>query len=297
MPSAFTTTSESDAPSATHSSPGFVGCHASADGDDSGAPPVHECSACKRSLAADAFNRTQLVKGAGKQRCRECVEAAEKATAGEKTARDEAAITESVTQSVTASVTETVTASVTESVTESVTASVTESVTAQLTAQLTALAAERDAALEKNKRNVEKAKANLTKLSAERNELKDQLAAKVSEAAALRESVEQAGKAEGAAAAAGRAAEAEAKAEAEEMVRLEAEVAVRARAEAEAAAEEAWSSGAWRTPSSLPWDLIEALQAEMARRFRLFCDLPNPCAGAARAFCMFVVAATFMSPI
>lgn len=42
----------------------------------------HECCACKKSLRADAFNRNQLSKGPGKQRCRECVAVAEEATAG-----------------------------------------------------------------------------------------------------------------------------------------------------------------------------------------------------------------------
>ena len=37
----------------------------------------HECSACAKKQVASAFNRTQLSKGPGKQRCRACVEAAE----------------------------------------------------------------------------------------------------------------------------------------------------------------------------------------------------------------------------
>jgi hypothetical protein len=43
-----------------------------------GAEGEHQpCAACSRSLSASLFNRTQLSKGPGKQRCRECVEAAE----------------------------------------------------------------------------------------------------------------------------------------------------------------------------------------------------------------------------
>eukprot|EP00935_MAST-01C_sp_MAST-1C-sp1_P001932 g1932.t1 len=42
-------------------------------------PELHECARCKQSLPADAFNKNQLRnKGPGKQRCKECVAAAEK---------------------------------------------------------------------------------------------------------------------------------------------------------------------------------------------------------------------------
>ena len=46
----------------------------------------HECSACKKSLPAAAFSRSNLSKGPGKQRCSECVAEAEKANvnAGDK---------------------------------------------------------------------------------------------------------------------------------------------------------------------------------------------------------------------
>ena len=53
-----------------------------------------ECAACKRQLGADAYNRTQLSKGAGKQRCRECVEAAEKSAASASNEKKEAALEE-----------------------------------------------------------------------------------------------------------------------------------------------------------------------------------------------------------
>ena len=43
-----------------------------------GEPLEHVCSACKKSLPASAFNRTQLNKGAEKQRCQTCVSSAEK---------------------------------------------------------------------------------------------------------------------------------------------------------------------------------------------------------------------------
>jgi len=54
----------------------------------------HECSACKRALGPDAFNRTQLCKGPGKMRCRECVEKAEKETAGARSADQQAQLEE-----------------------------------------------------------------------------------------------------------------------------------------------------------------------------------------------------------
>lgn len=57
-------------------------------------PQTQTCSACNKALPADAFNRTQLVKGAGKQRCRECVDKAEQASAAESTVKKDAAIEE-----------------------------------------------------------------------------------------------------------------------------------------------------------------------------------------------------------
>ena len=58
-------------------------------------PELHECASCKKSLAADKFNRTQLVqKGPGKQRCRECVEKAEASTAGAAKEKQDAGIEE-----------------------------------------------------------------------------------------------------------------------------------------------------------------------------------------------------------
>lgn len=42
---------------------------------------VHPCSACSKSLPASSFNRNQLNKGEGKQRCKECVQIAEMAAA------------------------------------------------------------------------------------------------------------------------------------------------------------------------------------------------------------------------
>ena len=47
-------------------------------GDDADAPAAtHECAACKRSRPADAFSNKQLKqKGPGKQKCRECCDAA-----------------------------------------------------------------------------------------------------------------------------------------------------------------------------------------------------------------------------
>ena len=58
------------------------------------APATHECSACLKQLPSDAFNRTQLVKGAGKQRCRECVEASEKASGDAAAQKQDAGIEE-----------------------------------------------------------------------------------------------------------------------------------------------------------------------------------------------------------
>jgi hypothetical protein len=47
-------------------------------GDDADAPAAtHECAACKRVRPADAFSNKQLKqKGPGKQKCRECCDAA-----------------------------------------------------------------------------------------------------------------------------------------------------------------------------------------------------------------------------
>ena len=48
-------------------------------GDDASA--THECAACKQALPAAAYSRAQLTqKGPSKQRCRECLDAAEKET-------------------------------------------------------------------------------------------------------------------------------------------------------------------------------------------------------------------------
>ena len=58
------------------------------------APQLHACATCAKELSADAFNRTQLSKGAGKQRCRACVEKAEATSASESTEKKEAAIEE-----------------------------------------------------------------------------------------------------------------------------------------------------------------------------------------------------------
>ena len=64
------------------------------DGGQAQQQQKHECAACKRQLGADAYNRTQLSKGAGKQRCRECVEAAEKSAASASNEKKEAALEE-----------------------------------------------------------------------------------------------------------------------------------------------------------------------------------------------------------
>lgn len=53
-----------------------------------------QCSACSRQLPVASFNRTQLSKGAGKQRCRECVEAAEAEAAGSVAKAQDAALEE-----------------------------------------------------------------------------------------------------------------------------------------------------------------------------------------------------------
>ena len=59
-------------------------------------PPTeqHVCSACGKTLAAEAFNRTQLAKGVGKQRCRECVEQAEKQAVASSDTQREASLAE-----------------------------------------------------------------------------------------------------------------------------------------------------------------------------------------------------------
>eukprot|EP00282_Hemiselmis_andersenii_P002737 CAMPEP_0114174190 /NCGR_PEP_ID=MMETSP0043_2-20121206/36256_1 /TAXON_ID=464988 /ORGANISM="Hemiselmis andersenii, Strain CCMP644" /LENGTH=110 /DNA_ID=CAMNT_0001272275 /DNA_START=1 /DNA_END=330 /DNA_ORIENTATION=+ len=49
---------------------------AAASGEGSGGE-AHVCSACKEEKPALAFNKTQLNKGEGKQRCQECVAKAE----------------------------------------------------------------------------------------------------------------------------------------------------------------------------------------------------------------------------
>ena len=65
------------------------------DGSSGAQPPqLHKCATCERELASDAFNRTQLSKGAGKQRCRECVEKSEQTSAQASTERHDAAIEE-----------------------------------------------------------------------------------------------------------------------------------------------------------------------------------------------------------
>ena len=61
---------------------------------DGAATTLLTCSSCKKGLAATAFNRTQLAKGPEKQRCRDCVEAAEAQAAGASTAAKDAAIEE-----------------------------------------------------------------------------------------------------------------------------------------------------------------------------------------------------------
>lgn len=47
--------------------------------DEAGTAEEHVCSACEQPLAAAMFNRNQLNKGPGKQRCQQCVADAEKA--------------------------------------------------------------------------------------------------------------------------------------------------------------------------------------------------------------------------
>jgi len=59
---------------------------------DKGADALQVCTSCGRSLARDSFNRSQLVKGAGKQRCRECVEKAEQSSASASAVKQDAAI-------------------------------------------------------------------------------------------------------------------------------------------------------------------------------------------------------------
>ena len=61
---------------------------------DSEAPVLHECSSCARRLGAEAFNRTQLVKGVGKMRCRECVEKSEQASVSASSQKSESGIEE-----------------------------------------------------------------------------------------------------------------------------------------------------------------------------------------------------------
>ncbi|KAG1678613.1 hypothetical protein FOA52_012620 [Chlamydomonas sp. UWO 241] len=43
---------------------------------------MHACSGCAKELAAAAFSSKQLAKGAGKQRCRACIDTAEAAEGG-----------------------------------------------------------------------------------------------------------------------------------------------------------------------------------------------------------------------
>lgn len=62
--------------------------------DGDGKATLHECASCKKQLDAAAYNRTQLSKGVGKQRCRDCVEAAEKAAASATNEKKEAALEE-----------------------------------------------------------------------------------------------------------------------------------------------------------------------------------------------------------
>lgn len=61
-------------------------------------PEQHECSACSRKLPAAAFSRSNLSKGPGKQRCSECVAAAEKANLekGDKAAQEKLAAAKAV---------------------------------------------------------------------------------------------------------------------------------------------------------------------------------------------------------
>lgn len=49
----------------------------------SAAQPLERCAQCARALPASSFNRSQLSKGADKQRCQECVALAEKAALSE----------------------------------------------------------------------------------------------------------------------------------------------------------------------------------------------------------------------
>ena len=63
------------------------------DGADASAA-THECAACERSRPADAFSNKQLnQKGPGKQRCRECCDAAEAAEASSAKTHAEARLT------------------------------------------------------------------------------------------------------------------------------------------------------------------------------------------------------------
>ena len=64
------------------------------DGDAAAVKAEHDCAACGRRLGAAAFNKTQLSKGPGKQRCRDCVEAAEKREAGANAEKKDARIEE-----------------------------------------------------------------------------------------------------------------------------------------------------------------------------------------------------------
>ena len=60
---------------------GLVGWRGPLVGVEKGSIAVPVCSACEKALPASAFNKTQLSKGEGKQRCRECVTSAEQAEA------------------------------------------------------------------------------------------------------------------------------------------------------------------------------------------------------------------------
>ena len=63
----------------TNSSSSGGGGGGGGSGGGSDGSELSECSVCKNQLPAASFNKTQLRKGPGKQRCMECVTAAEQA--------------------------------------------------------------------------------------------------------------------------------------------------------------------------------------------------------------------------
>ena len=90
---------DASAAKAAKAAPASTGASASAgDGDGAGAGAAsHVCSACEKALPASAFNKTQLSKGEGKQRCRECVTSAEQAEASGAAARQAEALRDAKT--------------------------------------------------------------------------------------------------------------------------------------------------------------------------------------------------------